>query len=67
MTLQDAIVDTTGAGDAFIGTLLYAICHGMPPEKSLRLAAVVAAKKCTTVGARGGLPQRSSLSDMLFL
>lgn len=59
--LQEAIVDTTGAGDAFIGTMLYAICNGMPPEESLRLAAVVAATKCTAVGARTGLPHRGAL------
>ncbi|BDA44908.1 probable ribokinase at N-terminal half [Coccomyxa sp. Obi] len=56
-----AIVDTTGAGDAFIGTMLYAICNGMPPQESLRLAAVVAATKCTAVGARTGLPYRDAL------
>ncbi len=64
--MQDAIMDTTGAGDAFIGTLLYAICNSMPPEQSLQLAAVVAATKCTAFGARGGLPMRSSLSENLF-
>ncbi|EIE21663.1 PfkB-type carbohydrate kinase, partial [Coccomyxa subellipsoidea C-169] len=63
---KDAIMDTTGAGDAFIGTLLYAICNSMPPEQSLQLAAVVAATKCTAFGARGGLPMRSSLSENLF-
>ncbi|XP_028548210.1 ketohexokinase isoform X2 [Dendrobium catenatum] len=29
------ILDTTGAGDAFIGAVLYALCAGMPPEKML--------------------------------
>ena len=59
-------MDTTGAGDAFIGTLLYGICRGLPPEKFLRLAAVVAAAKCTAVGARAGLPARSSIDSAML-
>ncbi|XP_057549517.1 uncharacterized protein LOC130827710 isoform X2 [Amaranthus tricolor] len=35
------LVDTTGAGDAFIGAVLYALCTGMPPEKMLPFAARV--------------------------
>ena len=59
-------MDTTGAGDASIGTLLYGICRGLPPEGFLRLAAVVAATKCTAVGARAGLPSRSSIDSALL-
>ncbi|VFR00550.1 unnamed protein product [Cuscuta campestris] len=35
------LVDTTGAGDAFIGAILYSICAEMPPEKMLPFAAQV--------------------------
>ncbi|XP_042515769.1 ribokinase-like isoform X2 [Macadamia integrifolia] len=35
------LIDTTGAGDAFIGAILYAICVEMPPEKMLPFAAQV--------------------------
>ncbi|XP_048232603.1 ribokinase isoform X2 [Ricinus communis] len=35
------LIDTTGAGDAFIGAVLYAICASMPPEKMLPFAAQV--------------------------
>ncbi|TXG63917.1 hypothetical protein EZV62_010911 [Acer yangbiense] len=52
------LVDTTGAGDAFIGAVLYAICADMPPEKMLPFAAQVAAIGCRALGARTGLPQR---------
>ncbi|XP_031250226.1 ketohexokinase-like isoform X3 [Pistacia vera] len=51
--------DTTGAGDAFIGAILYAICANMPPEKMLPFAAQVAALGCRALGARTGLPHRS--------
>ncbi|KAH0894338.1 hypothetical protein HID58_056767, partial [Brassica napus] len=33
--LSDELVDTTGAGDTFIGTVLNALCPCMPPEKML--------------------------------
>lgn len=53
------VVDTTGAGDAFIGGITYGILAGFPPEKMLPLGATVAAAKCQALGARTGLPLRS--------
>ncbi|KAJ7977139.1 Ribokinase, Carbohydrate kinase PfkB, Ribokinase-like protein [Quillaja saponaria] len=50
------LVDTTGAGDAFIGAVIYAICANMSPEKMLPFAAQVAASNCRALGARTGLP-----------
>ena len=65
--LQEAIEDTTGAGDAFIGTILYGITHRLPHDKMLQLAAVVAACKCTALGARPGLPHADAIdADMLI-
>ncbi|KAK1290253.1 putative fructokinase-3 [Acorus calamus] len=52
------LVDTTGAGDAFIGATLYGICAEMPREKMLSFAAHVAAAGCKALGARTGLPRR---------
>ncbi|KAL9239092.1 hypothetical protein vseg_013444 [Gypsophila vaccaria] len=53
------LVDTTGAGDAFIGAVLYALCTNMPAEKMLSFAAQVAACGCRALGARTGLPHHS--------
>ncbi|KAG5567346.1 hypothetical protein RHGRI_002792 [Rhododendron griersonianum] len=53
------LVDTTGAGDAFIGAILYAICAGMQPEKMLPFATQVAACSCRALGARTGLPHHT--------
>lgn len=64
--LQDAVKDTTGAGDAFIGAMQYAICKGLQPEQALKLAGVVAACKCTAVGARAGLPVRDAIAEHLL-
>ncbi|KFK29414.1 hypothetical protein AALP_AA7G131200 [Arabis alpina] len=63
----EELVDTTGAGDAFIGAVLYAICTGMPPEKMLPFAAQVAACKCRALGARTGLPHRTDRRLIPFL
>ncbi|XP_016569498.1 sulfofructose kinase isoform X1 [Capsicum annuum] len=50
------LVDTTGAGDAFIGAVLYALCTNMPPERMLTFASQVAGIGCRALGARAGLP-----------
>ncbi|KAH9604693.1 hypothetical protein KSS87_022926 [Heliosperma pusillum] len=38
------LVDTTGAGDAFVGSVLYALCTDMPPEIMLPFAAQVVSR-----------------------
>ncbi|QHO52988.1 hypothetical protein HN51_021879 [Arachis hypogaea] len=53
------LIDTTGAGDAFIGAVIYAICANFSPETMLSFAANVAAAKCRDLGARSGLPYRA--------
>jgi sugar/nucleoside kinase (ribokinase family) len=60
------VVDTTGAGDAFIGSMVYAVARGLPAHRALRLAGVVAAAKCTALGARAGLPLRADVDDVLL-
>lgn len=66
MHVQEAIEDTTGAGDAFIGSILYGVCNRMSHDQTLRLAAVVAACKCTALGARPGLPHAEDISKELL-
>nr|XP_027093924.1 ribokinase isoform X2 [Coffea arabica] len=61
------LVDTTGAGDSFIGATLYAICANMPPEIMLPFAAQVAAIKCRALGARTGIPYRTDPRLASFL
>ncbi|XP_027350872.1 ketohexokinase-like isoform X3 [Abrus precatorius] len=61
------LIDTTGAGDAFIGAIMYAICANMVPEKMLPFAAQVAAAKCRALGARTGLPHRTDPRLASFL
>lgn len=52
------LVDTTGAGDGFIGGVMYGILAGLSPERLLALGATVGAASCRALGARPGLPYR---------
>jgi len=47
----EKVVDTLGAGDAFIGTLIGHLLKGRSLEQAMRVAAKVAAKACTHLGA----------------
>ena len=57
--------DTTGAGDAFRGGVLYGFLTGENIETSLKLGNAVAAMKCSALGARTALPTRQELKDFL--
>lgn len=57
-----AVVDTTGAGDAFIGGLACAMRRGMKLEESLKLATYVASMNCCGHGARGGMPSLDQIA-----
>jgi len=46
------VVDTTGAGDAFMGGLSFALLQGWPHERVADFANACAALCCTAVGAR---------------
>ena len=61
-----AVLDTTGAGDAFIGSVVYCIATGKSPKDALRLGSVVAGCKCTALGARPGLPRRGDILPTLL-
>ena len=66
MLVQEAIEDTTGAGDSFIGSILYGLTHKMPLDKTMQLGALVAACNCTALGARPALPYAQDI-DAQFL
>ena len=57
--------DTTGAGDAFHGAFALMVAEGRAAPESARVAAAVAALKCTRLGSRAGLPTRAELDAFL--
>ena len=63
---DEDVVDTTGAGDAFIGTLATVMCsEEFHLGDAMRLGAYVAAAKCGDVGARRALPRAETIPKTL--
>lgn len=58
-------IDTTGAGDAYHTGYLHALLSGHSLPDRMTIGSAVAAIKVQSVGARGGLPDRSSLQQFL--
>lgn len=59
------VVDTTGAGDAFNGTLATFLASGMPLEPAVRRAAAAGALACTKLGVIPALPRAEDVARML--
>jgi ribokinase len=56
------VLDTTGAGDTFVGALAAGLLAGLDFEPALRRANVAAALSCTAAGARTGMPDTAALA-----
>ena len=58
-------VDTTGAGDSYMGSFIYSYClKGKGLEESMRFASPRAAHTCTGLGARFS-PKLEEVADEL--
>ncbi len=55
------VVDTTAAGDCFVGALTVALTEGQSAEDALRFAVLASTLKVTKFGAQSGLPTRDEL------
>lgn len=55
------VVDTTAAGDCFVGSLTVALMEGQSPAEALSLAVHASALKVTRFGAQAGLPKREEV------
>ncbi len=55
--------DTTGAGDAFIGSFSVFLAEGLPEEDALLRANLYAALSTTQVGTQKSFPKRSEFED----
>jgi ribokinase len=54
-------VDTTGAGDAFIGSLAVFLAEGVPEKEAIARASLYAALSTTRVGTQKSFPARAEL------
>lgn len=59
-------VDTTGAGDAFVGSLAYFLAQGRPVETAVARANAIAALSVQTPGTQTSYPQRNQLPAALL-
>jgi len=58
-------VDTTAAGDAFVGGLAVALAEGRPLQEAVRWGNAAGALATTRLGAQPSLPTRQALEKML--
>ncbi|SMR82549.1 ribokinase [Aliiroseovarius halocynthiae] len=58
-------VDTTGAGDCFIGYVAAGLDQGMTPEHAMRLGAAASAIKVTRFGTADAIPSRDEVDRFL--
>jgi len=56
-------IDTTGAGDAFIGSLAVFLAEGMPETDALARANLYAALSTTRVGTQKSFPKRAEFEQ----
>lgn len=61
----EAVVDTTGAGDAFDAGFLHGLARGRDPVAAARVGTVLAGLKCRGRGATASLPSRAEFEAAL--
>lgn len=60
-----AVMDTTGAGDAFNGGLAAALARGKSPEQAIRFASATAAISVTRHGTAPSMPSEAEIEKLL--
>jgi ribokinase len=58
-------VDTTGAGDAFVGAFAIGLAMGRAPVEAVRLGCLAAADSVTRRGTQASYPDRSTAASLL--
>ena len=59
------VIDTTAAGDCFVGAFTVALTEGQEASHALRFAVYASALKVTKFGAQSGLPTRAEVEALL--
>jgi ribokinase len=57
-------VDTTGAGDCFVGWLGAGIAEGLALRDAAQRASLAASVKVTRAGAQPGMPYRKEIEEL---
>jgi ribokinase len=57
-------VDTTGAGDAFVGTFAYSLANGKDPVTAMTLGIKVATLSVTRKGAQSSYPDQAEIATL---
>ena len=57
-------VDTTGAGDAFVGTFAYSLASGKDPVSAMTLGIKVASLSVTKKGAQSSYPHQTEIATL---
>jgi ribokinase len=60
-----AVIDTTGAGDAFTGGFAVALAEGRPPLDAMRFGAALAGISVTRRGTAPAMPSRAEIDALL--
>ena len=63
--LPVAAIDTTGAGDTFVGVLAAALAQGQPIETGLRRASAAAGLACLARGAQAAMPDAAAVEEAM--
>jgi ribokinase len=63
---QVNVIDTTAAGDSFIGAIAVALSEGKTMEEAIHFAMAVAALTVTKMGAQSSLPYRNEVDALLL-
>lgn len=58
------VVDTTGAGDAFVGTFAFGLASGIDPIKAMELGIKVASISVTRKGAQSSYPTQTEIATL---
>jgi ribokinase len=57
-------VDTTGAGDTFVGAFASMLSEGATLQRALEVGCEAAALKCLKAGAQAGMPTRNAIASL---
>ncbi len=58
------VVDTTGAGDTFVGVLAVTLAEGATPVEAAKRANRAAARACEVLGAQSGMPRAADIDRL---